>query len=64
VVNRLGRPATYHITVDFSSGGPATLAVGSTAVPVAVGAVTLWSVTSKFDAPLLVLCQLQEVTAG
>lgn len=64
VQNTLGRPATYRITVSFDSTGPTTLAVGSTAVPMAAGKTTLWSVTSKFDAPVLVICQLQEVTAG
>lgn len=64
VKNTLGRSATYHITIFFTSTQAADLAYAMTSVPVNAGQTKLWSVATSFTAPSSVLCVLRGVSAS
>jgi hypothetical protein len=63
VRNNLGHPATYLITVYFTSSQATDLAYASTSVAVDQGQSKLWSVRATFNAPGVVLCVLRGVAA-
>jgi len=63
VNNPTGQAVTYHITVDFTSGGR-TLATSTASVPLAAGAGNLWSTTAVFAAPSSTQCVLKDVSTG
>jgi ABC-type glycerol-3-phosphate transport system substrate-binding protein len=64
VESSLNHPATYDITVFFTSSAPENLDYGSTSVPLKPGQVKLWSVNAIFAAPSTVLCVLTSVSTS
>ena len=61
VHNPTDQPATYLITVYFTSSQATDLAYAQTSVALDPGQTRLWSAKASFDAPSVVLCVLRGV---
>ncbi len=63
VHNPTDQPATYLITVYFTSSQATDLAYAQSSVTLDPGQTRLWSAKASFDAPSVVLCVLRGVAA-